>query len=127
MIVGTGMRGRNRWVFRFAILAAAGLAWFAWMNREKSQQVMTIANQSNQPIKLLKVTVAGRTNSYRDLAMGAEVNAPLESSGDDRFVMEAQLADGLMVRHQGSCKAGVQTIVLVLPEGRIAVRQAGKN
>jgi hypothetical protein len=107
-----------------AIVLVAGLAVFVGLAGRRSQNLVTIENRSGQAIATLRITVGGQTSTFRDVAMGAGVTAPLGDKADTRFKLEGQLANGTMLRGQGVAGEGIDLIVL--PGGEIKVRQGEK-
>jgi hypothetical protein len=117
--------GRFRWPLRVAILLVAGLALLYWPIHQRSRDTLTIQNQSGQRIDELRLTAAGETKTFHDVAPGAEVAAPLKA--DDRFTVEGQLADGTMIRGQFGGTAGDRAPLVILPGGQLVFRQQGKS
>jgi hypothetical protein len=121
-------RHRYRWLLRVAALLVAGLAFLVWAAGRRSN-VLAVENSSGQPIALLRISIAGETHSFSDVAPGARVTAPFRVRDDDRFTLEAQLRDGTMMRGQFPYVVhgltGEPVHFLVLP-GEIKFRQGDK-
>jgi hypothetical protein len=118
------IRGRYRWPIRIAILLIAGLALLLWAIAERSRNRLAIENRSGQPITSLRVTVAGKTQTFEDVRVGTEVTVPLALKPGDRFSFEGTLADGSRIRMSGV--AGEQSRFVALPGGQIIPRPSGK-
>jgi hypothetical protein len=116
--------GRKRWLLRLAVVPLAGLAALLWFSGQRSRD-LTVENRSRQSIASLQITVAGQTNTFRDVADGARVTAPFQARDGDPFRMDGQLADGTRIRASGML--GERTQFLVLPGGEIAPKKAGPN
>jgi hypothetical protein len=119
--------GRSRWLLRLAIVPVIGIAMLLWANQEKSHNVLTVENRSGQPLSLVKVGVAGQAKTYRDVAAEAVVTVPLWAGGDGETVItvECQLSSKSTMRWQGKPDAPVHLVVL--PDGQIIIRPAGKG
>jgi hypothetical protein len=117
-------RRRSRWLLRIGVVLVVGLALLIWAIHEQSQDLLTIENRSGQPITLLRVTIAGESKTFKDVAKETAVTAPLGGKGDAGFVVEGQLADGTRIRGQ-FLKGGGRRL-LVLPEGRLELGKAGR-
>jgi hypothetical protein len=118
-------RGPFRWALRLAILPVFGIGLLIWANREKTPNLLTVENRSEQTIAVLKVTASGQTKNLGQVAAGAEVKAPQPLQEDEAFVVEGKLADGTIIRHSGMC--GERPRLVVLPGGHIIVRPSAKN
>ena len=116
--------GRKRWLLRLAVVILAGLAALLWFTGQRPRD-LTVENQSSQPIALLQITVAGQTNTFRDVAHGDRVTAAYKARDDDSFRLDGRLADGTRIRASGML--GERTQFLVLPGGRIEPKKAGPN
>jgi hypothetical protein len=104
-----------------AILMVGGLACYLWFNQA---QFVAIENHSGQPIAELRITLAGQASTFRDVASGAAVSAPVGSQGSDDFAVEGKLSDGTLIRGHGVI--GGHNLV-VLPGGMISIRPANKS
>jgi hypothetical protein len=118
-------QGPYRWLPRLAILLLAGLAWVLWANRQQTPNALTLENRSGQPVAVLRVTIGGQTQTFKDVRMGGSVSAPLGGQGNEHFTVEGQLADGTMIR--GQFPATGPTTLVILPGGQITVRPSGKT
>jgi hypothetical protein len=116
--------GRNRWLFRLAILLVAGIAFYLWAVQGRSQEV-TIENRSNQRISQLTITIAGQTSTFKGIKAGSQASAPLRFHSEDRFEVEGQLEDGTTIRSRGVI--GERTHFIVLPGGELQFRPAGQK
>jgi hypothetical protein len=125
---GGPARSRSRWLVRLAVVLIAALGFLFWVFRGRTQNFLTVENRSGQAIALLQFTVAGQTQTVRDMAAGGEKSVALPARGDDPLVVEGRLADGTRIRGRfGSVAAvGERARLIVLPGGQIVFRQAGK-
>jgi hypothetical protein len=119
-----------RWPLRVAVVLVAGLALLFWNLRQRSQDFLTIQNQSGQPVARLRVTAAGEPKTFHDVAAGSGVAVPL-GAGDDGLTVEGELADGTLIRGQfgrsavGS--AGGRAGLVIVPGGHLEFRTQGKQ
>jgi hypothetical protein len=118
-------RRRYRWTLRIAAVLVGGVAFVLWAIQPPSPNLLTIANQSTQPIAVLNITVAGQRSVFKDVAVGAEVSAPLPANGEAKFTVEGRLANGTLIRGKGL--AVKQLSFVVQPSGGLTLKQAGKN
>ena len=118
-------RGPYRWPIRLAAVLLLGLVLYAWFTGEWSHKGLTVENRSDQPISLLRVTVAGQRTIYTDVPAGGSRTAPAGGEGGDRFAVDGHLADGTMIRGEGSMPPG--RALVVLPGGQILARPAGRG
>jgi hypothetical protein len=118
-------RRRYRWTLRIAAVLVGGVAFVLWALQPPPPNLLTIANQSTQPIALLNITVAGHRSVFKDVAVGAEVSAPLPAKGEAKFTVEGQLADGTVIRGNGL--AVKQLNFVVQPTGGLTLKPAGKS
>lgn len=116
--------GRKRWLLRLAIVILAGLAALLWFSGQRSRD-LAVENRSGQPIASLQITVAGQTNTFRDVADGDRVTAAYQARDDDPCRMNGRLADGSLIRYSGML--GERTQFLVLPGGQITPKKASPN
>jgi hypothetical protein len=86
---------------------------------------LTVENQGREPVKTLRVTVAGESYIFRDVAPGAVLTTPLTVKEGERFAVDGTLASGTMVRASGL--TGTSTHLLVLPGGEVQFRPARKT
>jgi hypothetical protein len=123
-------QNRTRWLLRLAAVLVAGLAVFLWVNRERTQDLI-IENRSGQKITQLKVTIAGQTHPFRNVAMGSDVSVTVSSKGDDPLVMDGELADGGMIRSRfPSIREVTDTEppkLTILPGGEVRPARAAKD
>jgi hypothetical protein len=117
-------RGRHRWLFRLAVLLVVGVGLLLWSAGVQGRKRLTVKNASGQPIKLLKVTAAGKTVTLPDLAPGTEVAPPVGDEGDAPCTVEGQLEDGTRFDWKGPVGQGISLVVL--QGGKIHVRPAGQ-
>jgi len=123
------MRSRNRWLLRLAAVLVAGLIVLLWYRGDETQNVqnvLTVENRSGQSITLLKVTSAGETRSFRDVAPGATVTDPMTRK-QDRFKLEFSFADGSKTNFVYVPADKTDPNLIALPKGEIVVRPKGKN
>jgi predicted acyltransferase len=117
-------QARYRWPLRLAALLVLGVMLFLWFTRRPGEQ-LTVENLAGEPVKALKVTVAGESYTFRDVAAGAVVTTPLAAKEGERFAVEGTLTGGTMVRASGVM--GASTHLLVLPGGEVQFRPARKT
>jgi hypothetical protein len=117
-------RGPYRWPIRIVAVLLVGLGLYAWFTRDRAANGLTIENRSQQPISVLRVTVAGQRNVYQNVPSGGSVTAPAGGEGGDRFALDGQLADGTMLRGAGGLPPG--RALVVLPGGQVVTRPAGR-
>lgn len=116
--------GRKRWLLRLAIVIVAGLIALLWFAGQRSRD-LAVENQSGQPIASLRITVAGQTQTFRDVAAGGRVTAAYKARDDDAFRLEVRLADGALVSFSGLL--GERTEFLVLPDHQITPKKASRD
>jgi hypothetical protein len=116
-------KSNKRWILRLAAILTGGLALLLW-TYQKTTSHLAIENKSGQAIALLRVTVAEHTTTFRDIAAGAAVEAPLGDKSGDTFAIDGQLADGTLIRGRGVAGGGQ---LVVGPGGVISVRQREKG
>lgn len=116
---------RSRWLLRLALLPLIGIVYVLWASHEQEKYVLTVENRSDQPIAVLKVTIAGKTNTFQNVPIGSEVTAQLQS--DEPCVLEGKLADGNMIRVRLALPPGEPSSVIVLPGGRVEVQKNKKK
>jgi hypothetical protein len=104
------------------VLGVALFVWFVW---GRSPDRLTVENRSGLPVTVLRVTVAGQTYTFRDVASGSDATAPLTIKGGERFAAEGKLADGTMIRIGGVTTEGAH--LLVLPGGEVQFRPPPKR
>lgn len=114
--------GRKRWLLRLAVVILAGLAALLWFSGQRSRD-LAVENRSGQSITSLQITVAGQTNTFRNVANGNRVTAPFQARDEDPFRLEGRLADDTRIRATGML--GERTHFVVLPGGEIAPKRAG--
>src|SRR5947209_1024368 len=105
-------QSRTRWPIRLALLLVLGLAGFLWVNRQRSEDWLTVENQSGQPIAQLRLSAGGEGSSYKDVAPGAQVAAPFAVRSGEVFTVEGQLADGTRLRASGRVGERLRFVVL---------------
>jgi hypothetical protein len=113
------MRIQRRWLLRIAIPLVAALGLVVWA-LERSQNVVTIENQSGQPISVLKLTRGGETKSFQDVPVGAHPGAITKEGGP--FTVDGRLADGTFIRARfGEVDARVDLVLF--PGGQLQFRK----
>jgi hypothetical protein len=115
--------GRSRWLLRLGVALAAGLALLVWAIREQGQNRVSIENRSGQAIALLKISAGDATQTFSDVADGAEVRAAL---GADAFSVDGRLGDGTLIRGQFPSPGG-RAVLVIRPGGQIVPRPPGKG
>jgi hypothetical protein len=104
-----------RWPLRLLVLlAAAGVLLWSMANRTSR---LTVENRSMQPIKELRVTVAGETATFHDVKSGSDVSVPYPHPGEDAVTVTAEFAGGAVSRYDA--RAGPRTNLVVQPDGQI--------
>lgn len=122
--------GRSRWLLRLAILIAVGGAFLIWANYKREQSVLTIQNRSGQSISQLEATLAGETQTFKDVRDGSDVRvSPIKM--DAPLVLTGRLADDTRIKASfGQIPAGPSgepPTLIVVPGGQIMVRQSNKK
>jgi hypothetical protein len=117
--------GRNRWLFRIALLVVLGVAGLIWFTRTNAQDVLIIENSSGQTVTSLRVTLGEHTNNFKDVATGKSVTAGVRSGGKERLVIEGELADGGVIRWRGTVEEKASFVIV--PGGHIQMRQPNKG
>jgi hypothetical protein len=111
---------RKRTLIRLGIVLIAGLAVLGWTFTHRSRNV-TIENHSGQKVDRLDVTLAGETNTFRDIANGKQATGTFKVGGDDRFTVKGRLADDTLISFQG--KAGEDLHFFILPGGVMELKR----
>jgi hypothetical protein len=113
------MRLQRRWLLRLAIPVVAAVAVLVWA-LERSQNVVTIDNQSGQPIATLQLTRGGEAKCFQDIPAGRPITAVTKAGGP--FTVEGRLADGTFIRARfGEVEARVELVLL--PGGQLQFRK----
>jgi hypothetical protein len=108
-----------------AVVLVAGVAVLVWAIGRRSPDVVIVENRSGQRVERLQVTLGGKESTFGDIAVGAQVAAPIGPQGGDRFGVEGRLADGTMIRGHGT--AGRGSTFVVLPGGQLQIRPPGNT
>lgn len=113
------MRLQRRWLLRIAIPLVAALAMVLWA-LERSRNVITIDNQSGQPIATLHIIRGGESKVFNDVPVRAPITATTQNGGP--FTVEGRLADGTLIRARfGEVEAQVDLVLL--PGGQLQFRK----
>jgi hypothetical protein len=105
-------------------VASIGLVW--WYARNHSPNYLTVENRSGEVITVLRITTAGETETFRDVAEKATKASPSPVQDGDRFVVEGRLADGTRIKTNGMISES-SLHVIILPGGQIQFRPAPRR
>lgn len=114
--------GRSRWLVRVLLIAAAGVGVLVWALQSPR---LVIENRSGQTMPFLQVTVAGEKATFRDVATGAAVTAPMKIKESDSYSVEGRLVDSTRVKVAGTL--GDTGRILVLPGGKLELKRRERN
>ena len=73
------------------MLAIAAISFGALFSATRN--CLVVANSSGQTIRVITVSVGGRSIVFNQVAPGASVSAPFPIRGDDHFEVRGELAD----------------------------------
>jgi hypothetical protein len=119
--------GRNRWLLRLGVPLFVGVTVLAWALVQGAQSRLVIENRSGQPVTVLEVTAGGATRTFKDVAPGSDVAAPLKRGTP--FRVHGTLANGTLIRGQFGDLAvlGDRGALVILPNGALVPPKAGKE